>query len=261
MTVVKCCKSSNPCLNGGTCLLPSPNSKKRFRCKCPERYQGEQCEQLIRSCRGYSKGSRIPGNYTVFDANGEPFNVFCDFDTTNSSMTWTLIQSYMLENKRHFQVPYSQDSPVNQNDPSWIQYRLSKSRMEFIQQDSRKWRLTCRYDTDGVVYTDYARGLNSQVNVLTLADDGCRNLEYINVRGYSCSSCSANMKQTGNYHTFIDSYYSSELCDFKPANSKLCPSRIPMPGENSFGFYQCANPQHRCSSSINSTTQTWFGAT
>ena len=32
--------SSNPCLNGGTCV----NSKKKFTCICPRTYKGQRCE-------------------------------------------------------------------------------------------------------------------------------------------------------------------------------------------------------------------------
>ena len=197
MDIVKCCKTSNPCLNGGTCLLPSPISEKRFRCKCADGYKGERCEDMcepgykgqfcnqpIRSCKSYGKRSRVPGKYTVLDVNDKPFKVFCDFDNT-SSMTWTLIQSYQLKNNNNMKwLPLSKDFPRNENSPSWSYYRLSQSRMKSIQADSTKWRLTCRYDTDGVVYTDYVRGLNVETDIISQNNSACVKTEYINVRGY-----------------------------------------------------------------------------
>ena len=266
MDIVKCCKTSNPCLNGGTCLLPSPSSEKRFRCKCADGYKGDHCEdtcepgykgqfcnQPIRSCKSYGKRSRVPGKYTVLNVNDKPFKVFCDFDNT-SSMTWTLIQSYQLKNKSNIKgSPLWKDFPQNENSPSWSYYRLSQSRMKSIQADSTKWRLTCRYDTDGVVYTDYARGLNVETNI-TSEKRGCVKMEYINVRGQHCTDCTAKMIQKEKKILHFKSYYNGS-CDFKPSGSRLCSGKY----EDSFGYFTCPNNQHRCSSSDDATSQTWFG--
>ena len=153
--------------------------------KCSPGYTGERCEQPIKSCRGYGNESRVPGNYTLIDGDLRPFQVFCDFDT-NSSMTWTLILSYKLKYKIEFiRTPLSADSPKNQNEPSWSRYRLSKSAMESIQKDSVQWRLTCRYETDGVVYTDYLRALDKEANILTFMGNGeCVKMEFINIHAW-----------------------------------------------------------------------------
>ena len=130
-------------------------------------------------------GSRVAGKYKVFDANMKPFEVFCDFDP-NSTMAWTLIQSYQLQNNALFMWhPFTHNFPVNEDTPRWDLYRLSKSRMESIQQDSSKWRMTCRYDTDGLNYTDYVRGSNDNINILTYSADDSKEFEFIDVRGYN----------------------------------------------------------------------------
>ena len=251
--------TSNPCLNCGKCLSPSPRCQKRFACNCPNGYQGERCEQPIKSYRGYSNGSRVPGNYTVIDGDLRPFQVFCDFDS-NSSMTWTLIQSVKLKYREEFcGKTLSGDFAKNQHEPSWSRYRLSKSAMESIQNDSTQWRITCRYETDGVVYTDYVRALNNEANILHTYDisTSCVKVEYINVRDQSCTQCTVMFWQTNNYGIFhFDSYYENFYsCSFKTSGYLECNRD----GEDNFGWYYCNNYRHRCSSSDEATTQTWFG--
>ena len=248
---------SNPCHNGGKCLPDLSSNRKRFTCMCPNGYTGKQCEHSIRSCRGYGNGSRISGKYTVLDGDNNSFVVFCDFDK-NSTMTWTLIQSYSIDNNNIFEkLPLYKDSQQNQNNPSWLQYRLSKSRMESIQQDSTKWRLTCGYQNDGVVYTDYLRASNSVINILIFRNnETCYKLEYINVRGSNCNNCTALMLQKDwvilHFRSYLNHKYN---CEFKLDNPYNCEHSR----EHNFGWYYCHSSKHRCSSSWNATTQTWFG--
>ena len=228
---------------------------------CPNGYTGEQCEHSIRSCRGYSNGSRISGKYTVLDGNNNSFVVFCDFDK-NSTMTWTLIQSYSIDSNNLFKkLPLFVDSQQDQNNPSWLQYRLSKSRMESIQQDSTKWRLTCGYQNDGVVYTDYLRASNSVINILTFQSNGiCVKVEYINVRGSNCNNCTALMWQEDNVMLHFHSRRNDkENCYFKSVKPYVCTEMSQTKLEQIFGRYVCISSEHRCSSSGNATTQTWFG--
>ena len=265
--------TSNPCLNGGTCLSPLPSSKTRFRCQCPDGFEGERCDvcnpgyggphcdQPIRSCRGFGKRSRVAGNYTVLDVKNNTFEVFCDFDR-NSYMTWTLIQSYSIKNNEVF-YRKSLYSSYSQTDPSWSRYRLSKSRMESIQQDSTKWRVTCRYETDGVLYTDYLRVSNEELNILTFENSGkCVRVEYIDVRSQHCNNCTVYMRQQSNYlvHFFLKEGEGDE-CEFKPF---LEPSWVWEDGSYKrgyyFGHYFKVDSRHRCSSSADATTQTWLGA-
>ena len=62
--------------------------------------------------------------------------------------------------------------------------------MESIQNDSTQWRLTCRYEADGVVYIDFVRALNKELDILTFDGKGkCVNVEYINIRVQSYCLC------------------------------------------------------------------------
>ena len=273
-SVINCCTKSNPCLNGGTCLPPLLSSEKRFRCNCPDNFEGDRCEhacisgytgkhcdQKIRSCRGYGNGTRVSGNYTVFDDNNSTFEVFCDFDR-NTSMSWTLIQSYTLDNNDVFtKKSLIYDYPQNQKNPSWSRYRLSKSRMESIQQDSTKWRITCRYETDGVVYTDYLRALNTELNILKFKSKRCAKMEYLDVRGQKCTDCIAFPRgQDGKMlHIFYNNESPNVLkCDFRLL--KGTHFEIDRFLGYYFGHYYHVDTHHRCSSSGGATTQIWFGA-
>ena len=247
--MVNCCIKSNPCLNGGTCLPPdSTQSRRRFSCKCPDGYAGDHCQQPIMSCRGYSKGTRVTGKYMVFDVTMKLFKVFCDFDS-NSSTTWTLIQSY----QRHVDVKgLFDDMPLNQENPSWNKYRLTKSRMGSIQNDSTKWRITCQYQKHMQLgSSEYVRGENEKMDIL-IRNSGCFTVEYINVRGYSCSNCTAFFWQSNIYPLHFYSFTRNETnCDFRPPVGYNC--------ADYFGAYDCLDRKHSCSESSKATTQIWFG--
>ena len=186
----------------------------------------------------------------MFDTDKKLYEVFCDFDT-NSTMAWTLIQSYQYKNNHQFKNnPLTKDRPVNEDTPVWHSYRLSKSRMKSIQEDSSKWRMTCRYDTDGLNYTDYVRGSNKELDILTYARGAsCKEVEFINIRGHECTGCKADVFQGDTLTLHI--YPSNKKCSFQVINFPDC--------EENFGYYNCINEKHRCTSSQKSTSQTWFG--
>ena len=192
----------------------------------------------------------MPGKYWVFDDNMNPFEVFCDFDPTTNA-TWTLVQSYQFKYKSNFNTAYSSDKPVNEDTPCWDEYRLSKSRMQSIQDDSNKFRVTCKYDTDGVVYTDYLQVTKKQIDLLVFAKGQCRFVEYIDIRGQNCSKCTAYIHQSSN----VLHFHARSSCAFQPKSSPGCKNH----GDISFGWYGCYNPENRCSSSFTATTQTWLG--
>ena len=252
----------NPCQNGGGYkpFFPTDFKTPRFKCSCPGGYAGDLCQHRIKSCRGYNSGSRTPGIYKIFDDNTDPFYVFCDFDL-NSTNAWTLVQSYQLQYQSSFEyLPFTKDLSINATSPRWDVYRLSKLRMKSIQEDSSKFRMTCNYDTEGVVYRDYLQVATDQLDILTFTNgDSCSRVERINIRGQSCENCTAYIYQGGAYKFALhsDSYYSSwRGCEFRPTGGLYCTSS----GEDNFGVYRCFNPAHRCSSSQLSTTQTWFGS-
>ena len=268
-----CCLTSQPCLNTGVCkpshhndILHSP----RFTCDCPPGYRGNRCEQPIKSCRGYVDNSDhdppASGNYTIMDEKNQTLRVFCNFvkSTDNVTVSWTLIQSYRFEKKikKEFQKAFFQDHPKNAEAPNWKKYRLPLSTMKSIQNDSSKWRMTCRYDTDGLNKTDYMEGSKSKVDILGYNGSECKKVEYMNVRGYECASgnCTAWLIQQHNKPLHLDSFKSHKReCSKTHANIQ-CNGGKNDNGEDNFGQYNCNNKAHRCSKNGLSTTQTWLGA-
>ena len=237
-------------------MFPTDHKTPRFKCHCLPGYAGNLCQNVVKSCRGYNNGCRIPGVYKIFDNNMQLFDVYCDFDF-NSSLTWTLIQSYQLQNNSLFEKqPLINDFPVNQNTTRWELYRLSKSRMQSVQEDSGKFRVTCNYNTDGVVYRDYLQASNNVIDILAFESGFlCALTEWVDIRGTTCENCKVKIRQHRNYMLHIDSFYSDD-CEFRPAKSKFCNL---IGGEDNFGRYKCVNQAHRCSASLSATTQTWFG--
>ena len=241
-------------MNKGICQPTYPSDiwhSPRFKCTCALGYRGNRCQEPIKSCRGYFLPTS--GNYTIIDDDNQPFQVFCNFNATTS---WTLIQSYQLEEKAEFRKPFFTNDPKNAEIPNWLSYRLSKVRMQSIQRDSSRWRMTCQYDTDGLNYTDYVEGLKVRLDILTLVYSRCIKVEFINVRGYSCTNCTAKLKQKDNRPFHHDSYYSPRQCEFKLNAIQQCGPRR----EDNFGYYSCVNTAHRCSMNGRSTTQTWLGS-
>ena len=180
----------------------------------------------------------------MVDAKMSLYEVFCDFDT-NSTMAWTLIQSYQLQNNDQFKGhPFTEDHPVQEDTPVWDSYRLSKSRIQSIQQDSSKWRMTCCYDTDGLNYTDYVTGPNDKVDILTYDGLECKEVELIDIRGYSCRNCTAGAAQSSSMIWHFDTLYSDLYCSFQIMKSLSCNGF----GEDNFWWYDCKIEVHCCSS-------------
>ncbi|CAB4025293.1 neurogenic locus notch homolog 2-like, partial [Paramuricea clavata] len=241
------------CQNGGSYvpLTPTDHSTPRYKCHCLTGYTGRLCQHAIKSCRGYSNGSRVLGNYQVLDDNMKHYEVFCDFDSSLNKV-WTLVSSYQLQNKVNFNEAYLKDWPVNENTPRWDKYRLSRSRMQSVQNDSSKFRVTCKYDTDGLNYTDYLEAKKEHIDVLNFKyRHVCSLVDYVNIRGDDCAFCTMILFQDPNYPLHVDSSKTDNGCDFKSTGAEKCGG----PGEDNFGFYKCVNPAHRCSSSADATTQ------
>lgn len=176
-------------------------------------------------------------------------------------MTWTLVQSFQYSEtkKGGHNFPLFQNKPKNEDSPSWKQYRLSKSRMKHIQQDlNHKWRLTCNFDSDGPVYTDYVQASHAVVPLLSTdgQHDDCQTVEFINIRGQAHTNGNVRIVHEKRKGLHIDSYHSGIKCMTKFLESKKCDDGS---GEDNFGEYRCTNKNHRCSSSETSTTQLWFG--
>ena len=74
--------------------------------------------------------------------------------------------------------------------------------MKSIQEDSNKFRVTCNYNTEGVVYRDYLQVATHQLNILTATNlDSCILVERINIRGQGCEIARRILpKADGTWH-------------------------------------------------------------
>ena len=123
-------------------------------------------------------------------------------------------------------------------------------------------RATCRYNTDGTVYTDYLRASFEDFDIVRVTPTSglagnCEKYELVNIRGNQCENCTAaTWYQKGYYPLHMDSYYGPlELnCDFDGRQSG-----DEVFNEDNFGHYETVNPKFRCTSSSEATTQFWFG--
>ena len=168
-------------------------------------------------------------------------------------------RSYKYSHKDDNNIPIYKNDPKHENDPSWDNYRLSWTRMNSIREDSNpKWRLTCNFDTDGPVYTDYLRANHKDLPILPDSSSKyhvtCKTVEFINIRGTRCNNCEVLIAHDEHNPLHIDSHYSDRCSNNFPGSEKGHG-----PGEDNFGLYYCRNKQHRCSSTEESTTQLWFG--
>ena len=131
--------------------------------------------------------------------------------------------------------------------------------MNGIHEDSNsKWRLTCNFNRDGPVYTDYVRATHAAAPLLNSAISkylGCKTVEFIDIRKHSCTNCEVVIAHGDGGPPHIDSYYSAIWCSTPFPGSKACNGV----GEDNFGYYDCANEKHRCSATEESTTQLLFG--
>ena len=159
----------------------------------------------------------------------------------------------------HTQILIYQNSPVNEDTPRWDKYRLSKSIMQSIQDDSNQFRITCRYETDGVVYIDYLRATRERFDIMKSYPSyalRCKFVEYINIGGQNCSKCTVVIHQGPlHVHGVASSNPDTTKCEFKAISSPQCERR----GETYFGWYDCYGSENRCTSSPTATTQTWLG--
>lgn len=80
----------------------------------------------------------------------------------------------------------------------------------------------------------------------------CATVDYINIRGFSCSKCSIPLYSANNYHLFIHVPYMKTKCgQLKVPNIKS--------GEDAFGFYHKIDSRFSCTANSTSTTNWWIG--
>lgn len=269
---INCCLTSSPCHNRGRCVPSGSGKARRFTCQCPDGYEGERCERKtckpgyigpdcntrITSCLGYKDiTTKNFGKYTLIDGTGNPYQVMCEFIKHNGFI-WTLVQSYSLANKDKFNESFAVNDPINEDNlDSMDRYRLSKVRIDLILSSSTRWRITCKNASRSTGNVrEIVRARLNQVPVFSNHTwEKCVKVEYINIRGHKCGNCRAFMVNDGVRPFYFDPKRSGEVCDFTVPDITMCGNE----GENSFGYYNCINPSHRCSASNHSTTFMWLG--
>ena len=127
---------------------------------------------------------------------------------------------------------FQEDYPINQNAFAWDNFRLSLSRITTTALLSTHMKATCNFGMHGLNFTDYLKAALSEINRITsLSFDKCHRYEYINIRGYSCSNCTANFYQSRSFHSHVDSYFGTYIdhCELKTPGvegSSLQPVKI-----------------------------------
>ena len=148
---------------------------------------------------------------------------------------------------------YTDADATDDDQPNWHAYLIRPAYLAWLGAQSTHWRATCRFDTDGVKYTDYMRTSLTDCNILTLQTEHgtCFQFEFVNIRGNECFNCTLSLwNEKGIFPLHTDS--TSILCEF---NGLAGATFL----EDNFGLYDFVNPSHRCSSNASSTTQFWLG--
>ena len=151
---------------------------------------------------------------------------------------------------------YDDYQAISGDAPNWQAYLIKRPYLLWLRDHSTHWRATCRYNTDGTVYTDYLRASLEDFDIIKdvpTVVDTCRPYEYVNIRGNECVNCTAfTAYKKGIYSLHVDSYFTHRSCDFDASKSAIN-------DEDNFGMYSSTNPKFRCTSNLGDTTQFWIG--
>ncbi|XP_028410331.1 uncharacterized protein LOC114532941 [Dendronephthya gigantea] len=264
-----CCLPGSPlCYNGATCVVNVTDTTRRFECKCPTGFYGEQCQiQNPKTCMDYWKDEIKPksGRYTI-RAQGESFEVYCDFDS-EKDIAWTLFESFDLQHEHLLNYPFSQNHAIHEIRFNWELFRLPKSVMSGIASRSTFWRATCSYSVYGIDFRDYIRVRLSIMNPLEydLKKEARKRLpvDYFDIKGTNCVNCTQTFIQSksGKRMLHIDLQFSRRIhkCSFEISKVRHQCGEV---HARLLGFYhECSDPEHRCSEKMTSTTEYWFGTT
>ena len=121
-----------------------------------------------------------------------------------SNLSAVAIKRNLTEDKVFFK-----DYPKNQEAFTWGKFRLSLLLMIATANLSTHVRATCTFNTEELQYKDYFRAKLSDIDVLRLRSEGCKKVEFISIRGYNCTGCTAFFFQKDGYHAHTDSYWAS----------------------------------------------------
>ena len=210
--------------------------------------------QKPRSCLVYLQaGWRYSGFYNISDNEGSSFPVYCDL-TSEPKAAWTLFMSERTPGFGLFKgVPLYANKPMNEFNPHWNVFRLSLAKMRQLRSLSSHWRVTCSFQLDGLVLRDHVRARVVDFDPIDFNGLAvCKKVEYMNVRGHTCSNCDVAWWQDNNQMLHHDS--SRAKCGFNPTDGAVAT-------EDDFGFYKSFNTKFRCTESgRESTTNYWFGS-
>ena len=150
-------------------------------------------------------------------------------------------------------VLYDDYQAISGDAPNWQAYLVKRPYLLWLRDHSTHWRATCRYNTDGVVHTDYLRASLEDFDIIRdvpTVKDVCRPYEYVNIRGNKCVNCTAmTWYKKGSYPFHMDSFGRGS-CEFY--GSEVDPAKY---SEDNFGQYATTNPKFRCTSNLVDTTQ------
>ena len=269
-----CCQQEGLCPQNRTCkpLNSQRQPWKRFTCECPDGYLGDNCEQPIKSCQGYARGSRVPGRYQILGSQGYLQQVYCHFDAHGA---WTLVQSYTFGNGsvdaevQEFKLPIRDNHPVHKDLPTWPGYRLSRSRMKSIQRNSVFLLFTCDYEKHrDFDKSDYLRiplklENGSVINMFQLTNGYTRISNHDGkIGGIPSKNCSIMLSHYDGWPLHV--HISDDMPECKlpqlASNTSRC-YRWDGDYFHYFGGYltNCFDASHVCVQKNNSTTQLWFG--
>ena len=113
------------------------------------------------------------------------FHEFCFIsDSFDNNLTSSSILLPLQENI----VFYDDYQAISGDAPNWQAYLIKRPYLLWLRDHSTHWRATCRYNTDGTVYTDYLRASLEDFDIIRdvpLKEDTCRPYEYVNIREMS----------------------------------------------------------------------------
>ena len=163
------------------------------------------------------------------------YEVFCDIDS-EKRFVWTLIESFSLRNNNKFSdKAFYQNYPINQKEFAWSKFRLSRALMMATANNSTHVRATCNFDSEKRNYRDYLRAKLSELNVMHFNYIECKKFEFVSVRGYNCSNCTALFGQSDYMHAHTDSYWGSQQ-QYKCQFTSALAGAVKRPGgEDNFG--------------------------
>ena len=261
-----CCQQSSVCPEHKVCK-PRHYAKKpwrRFTCRCPKGYHGNQCKTPITSCQGYATGSQISGRFKIVDpVQSSVYEVYCHIE---SDFAWTLVKSYSFQKRslEQFKKSLSENVPTGKSAPTWNGYRLSKHRMQSIKNVSTFLLFTCDYkkhraigklDHVQIPLGNIANKNNgSIVDVLELNNDHDIRLgmKHGKIGAHDLGGCQISLRQSLNKSLYI------HINGNMPCLSN-CSGDKDFFGSFDSSPSNCVKEIHQCVRKDSSTTQLWFG--